>query len=104
MIGLIMLDSMSNPITEQEYGFSYCHNEEVYEGGISLQNYNYVIWILGDESTSDHTFNQIEQDSVEAFLKNGGCLFVSGSEIGWDIGSVKATTQLRLIRIFITTI
>jgi len=73
------------PITEQEYGFSYCKNEEVYEGRISPQNYDLVIWLLGDESTYDDSFNPVEQDSVEAFLKNGGCLFVSGSEVGWDL-------------------
>lgn len=73
------------PLISAGYGFSYVLNESVYDGKIALIDYEVVIWILGDESTADDTFNPIEQDSVESFLKNGGKLFVSGSEIGWDL-------------------
>ncbi len=75
----------ANPVTERGYGFSYCLNESVYKGKVHLQDFKTVIWILGDESTADETFNQAEEDSVAKFLKKGGNLFVSGSEIGWDL-------------------
>ncbi len=62
-----------------------CSNEAVFRGKIALQAFQAVDWILGDESTADDTFNPIEQDSVRAFLRAGGRLFVSGAEIGWDL-------------------
>ncbi len=73
------------PVTDRGYGFSYCLNESVYKGKVHLRDFKTVIWILGDESTADETFSQTEEDSVAKFLKKGGNLFVSGSEIGWDL-------------------
>jgi len=75
----------AGPLLNCGYAFSYAMNESVYQGKISLKPYKTVIWILGDESTADQTFNSVEQDSVEAFLKRGGNLLVSGSEIAWDL-------------------
>ncbi len=49
------------------------------------KNFSTVIWILGDESTADHTFDPTEQAKVKAFLDGGGHFFVSGAEIGWDL-------------------
>ncbi len=76
---------VANPINQRGYPFSFALNESVYNGKISLNDFETVIWILGDESSADHTFSPVEQDSVESFLKNGGKLFVSGAEIGWDL-------------------
>jgi hypothetical protein len=45
-----------------------------------------VHWILGNESTVDETFDLNEQNKVSQFLEGGGKLFVSGDEIGWDLG------------------
>jgi len=73
------------PLIAAGRGFSYILNESVYEGKFALCDYETVIWILGDESSADDTFSPVEQDSVEDFLKQGGNLFVSGSEIGWDL-------------------
>ena len=76
------------------YGHSYALNECLFESDLSLQDFNTVIWILGDESSAGDTFNPAEQDSVKAFLRNGGNLFVSGSEIGWDLeGKSNHATQ-----------
>ncbi len=68
-------------------------NEAVFHGKISLQDYDNVFWILMDESTADDTFNPIEQDSVKHFLDNGGNLFVTGSEIGWDLGRSSSSSN-----------
>jgi hypothetical protein len=68
-----------------DLGFSYVLNECVFGGDLSLENFSTIIWMLGDESTIDETFNAAEQDSIKAFLRRGGNLFVSGSEIGWDL-------------------
>jgi len=75
----------AEPIKNAGHGFSYTLNESVINNKISLSDYNTVIWILGDESTADHTFDPTEQEKIEEFLKQGGNLFVSGSEIGWDL-------------------
>lgn len=68
-------------------------NDAVIDGSVDLKNYSSVFWILGDESTADDTFTAAEQAKVVAFLENGGKLFVSGSEIGWDLGRTHALTQ-----------
>ena len=51
-----------------------------------LTNYAKVVWILGEESTVDETFGSAEQTAATAYLNAGGRLFVSGAEIGWDLG------------------
>lgn len=50
-----------------------------------LARYPKVVWCLGEESTANETFSFEEQQRLAAFLANGGALFVSGSEIGWDL-------------------
>jgi N-acetylmuramoyl-L-alanine amidase len=62
-------------------------NEAVINGSVNLGDYEAVIWILGEESTANDTFNATEQTKVEQFIAGGGHLFVSGSEIGWDLDS-----------------
>ncbi len=51
-----------------------------------LTNYSKVVWMLGEESTVDETFSSAEQAAVTNYLGKGGRLFVSGAEIGWDLG------------------
>ena len=51
-----------------------------------LTNYAKVAWMLGEESTVDETFSSAEQAAVTNYLGLGGRLFVSGAEIGWDLG------------------
>jgi len=70
----------------REINFSSATNEAIINKDIDLSVYAAVDWILGDESTKDDTFNPVEQAIVKDFLKQGGNLFVSGAEIGWDLG------------------
>jgi hypothetical protein len=65
--------------------FESCANEQIINGAVNLNSYDLVIWILGDESTADETFSSIEIEKVSSFLEGGGKLFVSGSEIAWDL-------------------
>ena len=60
-------------------------NEAIISGAVNLADYDAVIWILGNESTANRTFDATEQTKVEAFIAGGGHLFVTGSEIGWDL-------------------
>ena len=73
--------------------FSSCANDAIIDGSMQLDAFRTVIWILGDESTADETFSSIEQQKVKQFLEHGGKLFVSGSEIGWDLGRTHTLTQ-----------
>ncbi len=66
-------------------GVRSCANEQVINGNVDLTDFKYVIWILADESTSDETFDSDEQSLVIEYFQSGGCLFVSGSEIAWDL-------------------
>jgi N-acetylmuramoyl-L-alanine amidase/PKD repeat protein len=62
-----------------------CSNTAVVSDQLPLTNYDVLIWFLGDESTANVTFSESEQSRVVAFLEAGGKLFVTGSEIGWDL-------------------
>lgn len=72
--------------------YDACSNEAVIYSQVTIADYDMLWWILGDESTADQTFNATEQTLVKAYLKQGGKLFVSGSEIGWDLDQ-KGTTS-----------
>lgn len=65
--------------------FASCQNELVAAGQADLSAYAFVVWCCGNESTSAETFSPAEQAQVAAFAAAGGNLFVSGSEIGWDL-------------------
>ncbi|MBL1215339.1 MAG: T9SS type A sorting domain-containing protein [Ignavibacteriae bacterium] len=76
----------SQPFIQNGYSFSSADNEAIFKGKIPLQNADIVYWMLGDESTSDESFNTFEQNYIKGYLDNGGKLFISGSEVGWDLG------------------
>jgi len=69
------------------YGISYdtCANEALINKDILPEDYDALIWLCGEESTADHTFDANEQALVGAYLDGGGKLFVTGAEIGWDL-------------------
>ncbi len=56
-------------------GFNSITNSKLQDGYDLLNNYNYVFWILGDESTVDETFNSTEQALVKDYLEKGGSFF-----------------------------
>ena len=72
-------------IARMGYAFDACANEVIEEGFLNLSDYRAVIWISGEEGTADESFSATEQGLVAAYLENGGNLFVSGSEIGYDL-------------------
>jgi hypothetical protein len=72
--------------------FDSCQNEALLSGQVALSNYPAVIWALGEESTVDETFSNAEQNRATSFLNGGGRLFLSGSEIAWDLGRASGPT------------
>lgn len=83
------LSLAKNPVS-----FETCDNDAVISGQFTLSDYDAVFWLLGDESVGSESFNSIEQQLVKDFLKAGGNLFVTGSEIGWDLGSKGSAEDL----------
>ncbi|MDC0234974.1 glycosyl hydrolase family 18 protein [Candidatus Marinimicrobia bacterium] len=72
-------------IHQNSYLFDSANNEAIISGKIILTDYSIVDWILGEEGTATSTFSEKEQSLLKVFLKSGGRLFVSGSEIGYDL-------------------
>ncbi len=79
-------------------GFETVTNEAVTTGVVDLRDYDAVIWALGDESTADETFSIAEQARVRGYLEEGGRLFVSGSEIAWDLGNRGSSSDQSFLR------
>ncbi len=61
-------------------------NEKVEDGTFVLNNYNIVVWFVGDESSANVVFSAAEKAAISSYLDNGGQLIVSGSEIAYNIG------------------
>ncbi|RMF58925.1 MAG: T9SS C-terminal target domain-containing protein [Calditrichaeota bacterium] len=72
-------------VVKQGYAFDASSNEAVENGAVMLQDYDVVLWISGEEGTADESFSFTEQTLVADYLETGGKLFVSGSEIGYDL-------------------
>ena len=79
-------------LASRRIGFDYCANEAVVDEQVDLGDYDAAVWVLAEESTFDETFSWAEQMHVMNFLKGGGCLFVSGAEIGWDLDHMANST------------
>ncbi len=76
---------MGKTLEPNQVSFETIDNDDLLARSISLNEYDAVFWILGDESTDEETFSDPEQTVVKNYLKQGGKLFVSGSEIAWDL-------------------
>lgn len=72
--------------------FDTVHHQTVVDGTVALSNYPAVVCVLGEESTVDETFSDIEQALVRDYVNAGGHLFVSGAEIGWDLDRASGPT------------
>jgi hypothetical protein len=68
-------------------------NEAVSGGQVNLRDYKYVIWLDGEEGVKDETLSSAERSKISTYLANNGKLFISGSEIGFDlVGNNKAAS------------
>ncbi|MEM9456648.1 MAG: D-alanyl-D-alanine carboxypeptidase [Myxococcota bacterium] len=75
----------AHALPADDVGWDVVANEAVAQDHVALEDYDLVIWVLGEESTNDETFSVAEQGLVTDYLDAGGALFVSGAEIGWDL-------------------
>ena len=60
-------------------------NDALVSGLADPADYDAIVWLLGEESTEDQTFDPEEQALVADYVAGGGALVVSGSEVGWDL-------------------
>jgi len=65
--------------------FDAASNDAVEANAIDLSEYAIVDWISGEEATSTVSFSSIEQARIKTYLEQGGRIFISGSEIGYDL-------------------
>lgn len=66
-------------------------NEKVEDGTFQLSNYNIVVWFVGDESSANVVLSTAEKNAITAYLNGGGKLFITGSEIAYNIGRAAAS-------------
>jgi len=67
------------------YNFISATNDALLNGLIAADSFRIIDYILGNESTVNESFSSAEQSLVADYLMQGGALFVSGAEIGWDL-------------------
>lgn len=63
--------------------FDSCSRPSVTNNQVALTNYSIVVWACGQSLTN--TFRALERNAVTTFQNAGGHLFVSGSEVAWDL-------------------
>ena len=78
--------SYGEALTLNGLGFESCVNDAVQTGEVDLKNYDIVIYFCGDDATSDEGVAYVEQAKISDYLTSGGKLFISGSEIDYDLG------------------
>jgi len=71
----------------EELGYSFDSASKKSLNSIPLEGYDMILWFSGEQSTVDSTFTLEEQNIIKAYMDEGGAMFVSGSEIGWDLDS-----------------
>ena len=72
-------------MTAAGVAFDGATNEAVTARQVTLQDYRGINWILGEESTTDHTLDRDEQRLLQGYLDNGGNLIISGSELAYHL-------------------
>ncbi len=70
-------------LTTLDFSFDTVQKEGL--GAVALGSYDLVVWFAGEQSTADETISATDQVQVCSYLENGGILFLSGSEYGWDL-------------------
>lgn len=88
------------PAVTTGYAFDSCSNEAIENGDILLAQYEIVLWISGEEGTANESFSQREQSLLARFLESGGKLFISGSEIGYDLVEKGSTADKSFYRTY----
>ncbi len=92
--------SYGDALAANGIGFESCVNDAVQTGEIKLTDYDIVIYFCGDDSDNDESVAFVDQMKIIEFLASGGKLFVTGSEIGYDLARPGRYEQERYSVIF----
>ena len=90
--------TLGKSLAEYQVSFECADNNAILQSEIDINNYEAVFWILGDESTVDETFDDQEQQLVTNYLLQGGKIFISGSEIAWDLDNKGSSSDNAFIQ------
>ncbi len=71
--------------------FASCDSRAVVDDDVALSDYDIAIWVSGEQGTklnwdsdvADPTITPAEQTRINAYLDQGGNLFLSGAELAW---------------------
>jgi hypothetical protein len=83
--------SHGEAVSAHAFGFESCTETAVQNGEIDLNKYDILIYFCGDDSRADESLAAVDQHRLLNYLENGGKLFISGSEIGYDFNATTAT-------------
>ena len=79
-------DYYTNALNINGYTYDTWYSEDYGEVPLSvLTQYSILIWFTGDNYMD--TFTEKDQDNVSQYLGNGGRMFLTGQDVGWDIGN-----------------
>ena len=78
--------------------FDAASNDAVEAGAIDLSDYDIVDWISGEEATATVSFTSLEQTRIMDYLEQGGRIFISGSEIGYDLEASGSASDVSFYR------
>lgn len=70
-------------LAASDYPFSTTSDEAF--SNIDLDPYDLVVWVAGEESTANESISTAQQTRLRGFVEGGGALWVSGSEVLWDL-------------------
>ncbi|MEL6821743.1 MAG: N-acetylmuramoyl-L-alanine amidase, partial [Calditrichota bacterium] len=76
--------SHGEAIVPNNHGFDSASETAVQNGDIDLSAWDIVMYICGDDSRSDESLAAADQFRLLDYMQDGGKLFISGSEIGYD--------------------
>jgi len=74
--------------------FDAASNDAIESGAVNLSDYDIVDWISGEEATATVSFSTAEQSRIMEYLEQGGRIFISGSEIGYDLEASGSATDI----------
>lgn len=80
-------------------GFDSCAIEAFTSGGAAMAPYRIVVMLFGRQAVDEGLFNEDVRTTLAAYLKNGGNLFLSGSNIARELDDA-TTRPAKILRQF----
>jgi uncharacterized lipoprotein YddW (UPF0748 family) len=73
-----------------------CSSNESFEtGALEATDYDAIFWLSGDEAQTDESVSFKEVSLLANYLRKGGNLLVSGSEVGYDLDFLGSSQEKR---------